>query len=210
MKKLILFGALALVLSIPTAFAGTVIYTDYSAWLAATPGDHDAFGPPENLGDLAVSTITGSFGAPRAVFPETFVWNDRVTVAGGEVTSFFDGDGDSSIPYYAFGGFYDFSPGGWGQGLHLALDNGQSFDICGDVVNGCVSATLVPDGAFFGVVTTPFTTLSISADGQPGVAETFDLSELDMVHSTVPEPASLVLLVTGLAGIGLAAWRKRK
>ena len=35
MRKLLLL--LVLTLSISTAFAGSVIYTDYNAWLAATP-----------------------------------------------------------------------------------------------------------------------------------------------------------------------------
>ncbi len=199
-----LFVALVLALWISTAFAGTVVYTDYNAWLAATPGDHDAFGPPENLGALAVNTATGAFGAPRGVFPAgTNVWNDRVTVDGHEVTSFFDGDRDPQIPFYAFGGFWDFSPGGYGQGLTLTLDNGYSIDICGDIANGCPGGLLVPDGTFFGVVTSPFTTLSISADHQAGSAETFDLSNLDMVHTGIPEPATILLLGAGLLGLSL-------
>ena len=166
MRKLIL---LLLVLSVSAALAGPVVYTDYSAWLAATPGDHDKFGPPENLGDLAVTTGTGSFGAPRGVFPTgTNVWNDRVTLDLGEATTFYDGDADANIPYYAFGGFWDFSPGGYGQGLILTLNNGQSFQICGDPI-GCVpNARLVPDGTFFGVVTNGFTSLTITAGTDPG------------------------------------------
>jgi len=199
MRKLLLL--LVLTLSISTAFAGPVIYTNYNAWLAATPGDHDAFGPPENLGDLAVTSTVGSFGAPRGTFTETYVWNDRVTVAGGEVTIFSDGDRDPQVPYYAFGGFWDFSPGGYGQGLTLTLNNGQSFNICGDVANGCPGGTLVPDETFFGVVTSPFTTLTITAGPYSGSAETFDLSDLDMVH--IPEPATMVLLGAGLLGLGL-------
>ena len=197
-----LFVALVLALSISTAFAGTVTYTDYNAWLAATPGEHDAFGASQDLGALAVTTATGSFGAPRGIFPAgAKVWNDRVTVSGHEVTSFFDGDRDAQIPYYAFGGFWDFSSGGYGQGLTLTLDNGFSIDVCGDTVNGCPGGLLVPDGTFFGVVTSPFTTLTISADHQGGTAETFDLSKLDMVHT--PEPATIFLLGAGLLGFGL-------
>jgi hypothetical protein len=35
-------------------------------------------------------------------------------------------------------------------------------------------------------------------------------SQLSVDYSTVPEPSTLFFLATGLAGIGLAAWRRRK
>ena len=205
MRNFLLVVVLALSASMAFAAPVYTIYTDQAAWLAATPGDHDPFGPPQNIGELAVISSVGSFGAPRGVFPAgTNVWTDRVTVAGGETTTFSDGDfyEDGQTVYYAFGGFWDFSPGGWGQGLTLALNNGLSFSICGNPA-GCGAGMVVPDGTFFGVVTTPsFTTLTISADGQPGIAETFDLSHLDMVHS-IPEPATMLLLGAGLLGLGL-------
>ena len=98
----------------------------------------------------------------------------------------------------------DFSPGGYGQGLTLTLDNGWSPSVCGDTVNGCGAGTLVPDGTFFGVITSPtFTTLTITAGGLSGSAETFDLSNLDMVHNNIPEPATILLLGAGLLGFSL-------
>ncbi len=200
---------LALVLAIVPAFASTLafdVYTDQTAWLAAVAGnDIDAFGAGQSLGELSVTTTTGSFGAPQGVFPAgTNVWNDQVTLAGGEVTTFFDGDGDPSIPYFAFGGFWDFSPGGWGQGLTLEVDQTtQVMNICGDVVNGCGGGLVVPDGTFFGIVATSgtFNSMSISADGEPGNAETFDLSQFAMVHT--PEPAAFLLAGGALMSLGV-------
>jgi hypothetical protein len=204
MKRLILCLMTLMLFALLIPAASATVYTEYSAWLAATPGDHDAFGTPQNLGDLGVTTSTGSFGAPRGVFTSTYVWNDRV-VLGGTSTVFYDGDRDGNVPYYAFGGFWDFSPGGDGDGLLLTLSNGQSWDICGySYVGGC---TVIPEGSFFGVVTSPFTTLTISAGNQPEVAETFDLSALDMVHPT-PEPSSMLLLGSGLLGAARIIRRK--
>jgi hypothetical protein len=42
--------------------------------------------------------------------------------------------------------------------------------------------------------------------GNPNI----EIDNLALTTSTIPEPASLVLLATGLGVIGLAAWRKRK
>jgi hypothetical protein len=220
-----LIVGVVLALSLSTAFAAPItftLYTDYNTWnnaLPTPPFDHDAFGPGQIIGDLALSTTTGSFGAPRGVFPAgTNVWIDRVTEGGGEVTTFFDGDGDQALGFIAFGGFWDMSPGGYGQGLTLTITKGfQSshvMDICGDPTTLCPGgpgqSVYVADGTFFGIILDPgekFDAMSISADHQPGSAETFDLSGFAMVHA-IPEPATMLLLGAGLVGVGL--WRKAR
>ena len=213
MKKVLLLisiVSIAAVIALPKASYADTQYTSYSAWVAATPGDHDQFGPGETIGDLAVTSSAGAFGPARGVLTGYGnVWTDRVTSAG-ESTVFSDGDGDASTPFYAFGGFWDFTPGGYGDGLNVTLSNGDSFQICGEDYGPANCTVLSPDGSFWGVVTsTPFTSLTITYGNQPELAETYDLADLGMVHVT-PEPSSLSLLGLGLASLVGVIRRKCK
>ena len=208
-----------IVLLAGSAFAAITLtpFTDHNQWQTATTGwtHYPFFSAPINQTQNPFTSFVsdaGSFGAPRGVFAGLYdqVWTDRVTVAGGEVTTWWI----TGLDMQAFGGYWDFSPGGYGQGLTLTItlsNHGGSahvFDICGNP--GCGAPGLgyyVPDGTWFGIVADgPFDSMSITADHQAGVAETFDLAGLDLAR--VPEPGTLVLLGTGLAGLAGAIRRK--
>ncbi len=219
MRKLLLFSVL--VLAVNAAIAEPVIftaYTNYNDWATATMGwNHFPFlstpiNQSQNPGTTVV-TDAGAWGAPRGVFTGLYdqVWTDRVTQAGAETTTWFINSG----PTQAFGGYWDFSPAGYGQGLTLTVSllnkfgSQQVFDICG--VPGCEIGVnqkyYVPDGSFFGVVADqPFLAFTISADHQAGVAETFDLAGLDMAN--IPEPGTMIMLGTGIVGLAGALRRK--
>lgn len=216
-NKLLLLLAV-IVLSAGTAFSAITFtaYTDYNQWLAATNGwtHYPYLSTPINQSQNPYTSVisdAGKFGAPRGVFVGLYnqVWTDRVTAAGGEDTTWWI----TGLDMQAFGGYWDFSPGGWGQGLTLTVSlltkgSAHVFDICGAPGCGVPGQTYyVPDGTWFGVVAdTPFDSMTITADHQPGVAETFDLAGLDLAR--VPEPGTLVLMGTGLLGLAGAIRRK--
>jgi len=212
-----------LFLAIVTLLAGSAYasitftpYTNYNQWLNATAGwTHYPFlavpiNESQNPGTSVISDA-GSFGAPRAVFTGLYnqVWTDRVTEAFGEATTWWI----TGLDMQAFGGYWDFSPAGYGQGLTLTvslLNKGSAhvFDICG--VPGCGipgQTYYVPDGTWFGIVADhPFDAMTITADHQPGVAETFDLAGLDLAR--VPEPGTLLLVGTGVLGLASTVRRR--
>jgi hypothetical protein len=214
---------IALLLAFLILGAGTTLasitftaYTDYSQWLTATNGwTHYPFlsvpaNQSQNPGTSLMSDV-GSFGPPRGVFVGTYdqVWLDRVSSSGGETTTWLI----TGLDMQAFGGYWDFSPAGYGEGLTLTvalLSRGSAhvFDICGEP--GCSipgQTYYVPDGSWFGVVANkPFDSFTITADHQPGVAETYDLAGVDLAR--VPEPGTLILLGAGLLGIAGTIRRK--
>jgi len=93
-KPLLLLAVVVLLAS--SAFSAITFtpYTSYSQWQAGTSGwTHYPFlSSPINQSQNPFTSVlsdAGSFGAPRGVFIGTYdqVWTDRVTVAGGEVTT---------------------------------------------------------------------------------------------------------------------------
>ena len=117
---------------------------------------------------------------------------DRVSPSDSTVITF-----DDAIT--SFGANWDLTPGGAGLGIQINA-------------GGTLLAIEIPDtfsGEFFGFTSdVAFTSITLTAGTQGGVAETYDADNFVYSSASVSEPAALALLGLGLVGIGLS--RKNK
>ncbi len=117
-----------------------------------------------------------------------------------------------SDPVAAFG-FFGVDIGDFGGQIGLTFANGTTQTY---LVNNTVGSGGSIDGSvlFWGIIDTqnPFTSVSFTDTNISDVFafDNMTIGSVEQVNPTVPEPTSILLLTTGIMGIGLAAWRRKK
>jgi hypothetical protein len=188
----------ALAIEAGATSAATTIYTDRAAFDIATGGSL-------NFEDFSDTTFENVTIDSDAGFVTSGFFRDRPTP-----TNFFQTGATTTYTFStattAFGGDFDLSPNGNGNGLQFVLSNGE-------IVSEEIAA---PFDGFWGFVSDlSFTSVTVLAGSGAGRAEThnFDNFSFGLAQpvAPVPLPAGLPLLLSALFGFaGLRHWSRRK
>ena len=188
---------LALAVEAGGTMAATTIYTDRAAFDIATGGSL-------NFEDFSDATYENIAIASDAGFVTNGFFRDRPTPGRG------NNAGDRTTYTFntattAFGGDFDLSPRGNGNGLRFVLDGSE-------IVSQEIGA---PYTGFWGFVSDlSFTSVTVEAGSGSGRAETHNFDNfsfgLAAPVAPVPLPAGLLLMLSALFGFfGLRQWSRR-
>jgi hypothetical protein len=103
-----------------------------------------------------------------------------------------------------------------GLGVYVGYADNAHTDPCADIT-GTVLTNCLPDNPWLGSLNTVFAGAAITdaSCARPGAGSCFDAGAIrlelnDPSTSAVPEPASMTLMLTGLAGFAARRYRQRK
>jgi hypothetical protein len=189
---------LSLALVADPAKAATTIYTDRAAFDIATGGSLNF----EDFSDTSFQNVAISSDAGEVT---NGLFYDRPTPDrgrnAGDITTY-----TFTSSTTAFGGDFDLSPRGNGNGLRFVLDSGE-------IVSEEIGA---PYQGFWGFVSDlSFTSVTVEAGSGSGRAETHTFDNFSFGFAApvapVPVPAGLPLLLSALLGfVGLRHGRRRR
>lgn len=172
-----------------TANAAIVIYTDPATLAGQTSAVIENFDDTTLATGLSFTSNAGSIGGG--------LFNDRLVAGQAETTFTFAGGADS------FGGIFDLSPGGFGQGIEFVLGlSGGGTETAGRIRT---------ESGFFGFTSTNrFNSVTLRGyDTVNGSAETYNLNNAQFgVFSAVPEPGTWAMMLFGIGGVGFAMRRR--